>query len=55
MDPALVCEMHKIKNALAYDNGQALFCLNRCCYGSKLDHIIQVRCPSDLVGESLVG
>ena len=47
----ILSEMHKIKNALAYDNGQALFCLNRYCYASKLDHIIQMCYPSDLVGE----
>jgi hypothetical protein len=44
-------EIHKIKNALVYDNGQALVCLNRYCYASKLDHIIQMCYPSDLVGE----
>jgi hypothetical protein len=27
----VISEMHKIKNALAFDNGQALFCLNRYC------------------------
>jgi hypothetical protein len=48
----VISEMHKIKNALAFaTNGQALFCLNRCCYASKLDHIIQMCYPSDLVGE----
>ena len=38
----VISEMHQIKNALAFDNGQALFCLNRYCYASKLDHIIQM-------------
>jgi len=47
----VISEMHQIKNALAFDNGQALFCLNRYCYASKLDHIIQMCYPSDLVGE----
>jgi hypothetical protein len=39
------------KRALVYDNGQALVCLNRYCYASKLNHIIQMCYPSDLVGE----
>jgi hypothetical protein len=30
---------------------QALFCLNRCCYASKLDLSIQMCYPSDLVGK----